>query len=645
MTPRKRGAGHTCIAVERVRVERVDTSRAVHVAGGQHQGIVINKENLQSDANGADDADEVPQLWLEFRVFLKNASDNTHSQESRKLKFWFKPKVDERMQMHLAQDFFKELVSPCEFPRDYVGFIKKVMKLLQNRYPDMRKVEVELRQLETLQPDQNPHMAANGVGNTLLISLIEPDPLSKLTLQQTQPLITINKTISSDDQGMRSRSSDFERYREDIPKAADMVKDGCLVRSTMEITIERVLELIECAYPNAVTVEDIATASLSSEDTVRAFISELEERGVVRASEDRTSFTRVTRDEHKVKRVRQMPAVTRQQQPSIAIITAQFCEKVAVDAMIDDKNTFVRYKTEGESNVYTLGNIGRHRVVATKLPAIGHQRGAMIAAGNTTTRLLGTFQNVDYVILVGCGGGVPHYTDYSKHVRLGDVVVSDRPKGIEQNNYIYMFAEKVRNSPTDDRSPTPPESFNLKTWLPPEDKLQVAAREVLESGSSLWEEYITEAQEQLKGNADSAEGDSKDFERPPEETDKLYMSIGGNDVIELRHPCPPEGVPNPRVGGHPVVHFGAVASGGMLAADDAQRQEFAAQHGILAFDSEFDSVVESVYGNRKDNYMVIRGIADYRDGTKRRDWQNYAALAAAAFMRAIVENLPPAGSQ
>lgn len=43
----------------------------------------------------------------------------------------------------------------------------------------------------------------------------------------------------------------------------------------------------------------------------------------------------------------------------------------------------------GESNVYTLGNIGIHRVVCTKLPTVGHTREAMIAAGNTTTRLLG----------------------------------------------------------------------------------------------------------------------------------------------------------------------------------------------------------------------------------------------------------------
>lgn len=37
---------------------------------------------------------------------------------------------------------------------------------------------------------------------------------------------------------------------------------------------------------------------------------------------------------------------------------------------------------------------------------------------------LGTFQKVEHVFVCGAGGGVPHYTDYDKHVKLGDVVVS-----------------------------------------------------------------------------------------------------------------------------------------------------------------------------------------------------------------------------
>lgn len=51
----------------------------------------------------------------------------------------------------------------------------------------------------------------------------------------------------------------------------------------------------------------------------------------------------------------------------------------------------------GESNVYTLGNIGQSRVVCTKLPTVGHTREAMIAAGNTTTRLLGKYQHLAHV--------------------------------------------------------------------------------------------------------------------------------------------------------------------------------------------------------------------------------------------------------
>lgn len=62
--------------------------------------------------------------------------------------------------------------------------------------------------------------------------------------------------------------------------------------------------------------------------------------------------------------------------------------------------------------------------MSTKLPSVGSTREAMTATGNTTTRLLGTFQKVDYVFIVGVAGGVPHYTDYKKHVRLGDVVIS-----------------------------------------------------------------------------------------------------------------------------------------------------------------------------------------------------------------------------
>ena len=48
-----------------------------------------------------------------------------------------------------------------------------------------------------------------------------------------------------------------------------------------------------------------------------------------------------------VQMVKQMPTIAANQQPTIAIITALYHEKVAVDAMMENKTTYVRYKTEG----------------------------------------------------------------------------------------------------------------------------------------------------------------------------------------------------------------------------------------------------------------------------------------------------------
>lgn len=43
-----------------------------------------------------------------------------------------------------------------------------------------------------------------------------------------------------------------------------------------------------------------------------------------------------------------MPTIASNKQPTIAVITAQYCEKIAVDAMLENKETFVRYTTVGK---------------------------------------------------------------------------------------------------------------------------------------------------------------------------------------------------------------------------------------------------------------------------------------------------------
>ena len=54
------------------------------------------------------------------------------------------------------------------------------------------------------------------------------------------------------------------------------------------------------------------------------------------------------------------------------------------------------------------------------------------------------------------------------------------------------------------------------------------------ASKAVWNKYIEEGIKNLSV-------DGVNFARPSEDTDKLYMSLGGSDVIEVTHPSLPEG--------------------------------------------------------------------------------------------------------
>lgn len=442
----------------------------------------------------------------------------------------------------------------------------------------------------------------------------------------------------------------------------------------VELDGQKVLDIIESCYPNPISIREICSTTRSQEDQVRYFVDELAAQKKI-SSLDGDLFTRTHAQQNgdtKIQVVKQMPKVVGSKQPVIAIITAQYCEKLAVDAMISNKDTYVRYKNEGETSnyVYTLGNIGDYQVVSTKLPAVGNSRNALIAAGNTTTRLLGAFQQLEYIFLVGCSGGVVNYTDFSSHVRLGDVVVSSPNDNQNQNQqqqshpYIYVHCEdpslvskdhpnnkttntaNISSNDQNDTSSAPddnreshqdPDKCQYRVWCPASLQLQQLAKRLWYEGLECeskrsWEAYIDEGMAILKN-------EDVEVSRPARETDKLHMSLGVKDVIEVNHPEANQGEVDLRKMDRPMCHFGPIGSSRLAIKNENLRQSMISKFGIRAFDSEFDAVVESIHGNRKDSYIFIRGISDYRDGRKKKDWQQYSALVAAAFMKSLIINL------
>ncbi|XP_021380246.1 uncharacterized protein LOC110467415 isoform X2 [Mizuhopecten yessoensis] len=562
MTPSKKGKT-TQIRIEKRRKLDLGLDDSVeHVGGGRHSGLVVNK---QADT---DDLDLTrPQLQIGFNCFLVDQKTEHRMVESRRLKFWYVDGTEYLDQVTTAYEFFKELVKPENFPRDYVGFIKKCMKQMQKpEYKLAKMVDLEIKLLDE-----------------------EDAPLSP----------------------GRNAEDIFGLNREDK-------------RPTEDIVREKMLHILESAYPNVLEVEDLIRMTQADEAIVRLQLSELKQRDLVREVENGKIVRHVLEDDKtEVQMVKQMPTIAANQQPTIAIITANYGEKLAVDAMMESKTTFVKFKSEGESNVYTMGYIGEHRVVSTKLPAIGHARAAQISSGNTTTRLLGTFQNIEHVFVVGIAGGVPHYTDYYKHVRLGDIVVS----ACDSGDSLYYYCEKVLRNKEGDIQ------FKFKTFTPKEKDLQNVLEKLKDRSrrkpeKAPWEKYITEGLETLKNQ-------EADFNRPPPESDRLYMGIGDDNVIEVQHPESPDSVMNLHQGS-PNIHFSPIGSGRFYKSEQL-RMDFAQRHGVMCFDTEFDQVLESIVGNRKDSFLFIRGIADYGDGTRNKEWGPYASLVAASMMKAIIK--------
>lgn len=53
-------------------------------------------------------------------------------------------------------------------------------------------------------------------------------------------------------------------------------------------------------------------------------------------------------------------------------------------------------------------------------------------------------------------------------------------------------------------------------------------------------------------------------------------------------------------------------------------------------------VLDSIIGNVKYSFAIIRGIVDYADGSSSaaKKWLPYAALAAAAYMKTVIRSMP-----
>ena len=103
---------------------------------------------------------------------------------------------------------------------------------------------------------------------------------------------------------------------------------------------------------------------------------------------------------------------------TVGWICAISTEYITVQAFLDERHKRAEYVSLNDNNIYTLGRVGKHKVVIAVLP---DKEYGIAAAVSVARDMLHSFPNVRIGLMVSIGGGAPS----QKHnIRLGDIVVS-----------------------------------------------------------------------------------------------------------------------------------------------------------------------------------------------------------------------------
>ena len=297
---------------------------------------------------------------------------------------------------------------------------------------------------------------------------------------------------------------------------------------------------------------------------------------------------------------------------TVGWICALPCEVAAAEAMLDAVHRILP-NPPNDKNVYCLGSISGHNVAITTLP-LGIP--GTTAATTVAIRMLSTFRSISIPLLVGVGGGVP-----KDDIRLGDVVVSAPLAG--HNAVVQYDFGKTLSSGTIER---------IGNLNKPKGQLLAAAAMVRAShhaAPSKVPEFIERA---LQNKLLLENG----YGYPGPEND-ILVAVACEHVSEAQecHMCEPWIViRKPRLDNNPRIHYGPIGSGNQVVKNREVRDRLAETLGNLCFEMEAAGVMDCFPA------LVIRGICDYCDSYKTKEFQPYSALTAAAFAKELLESLP-----
>ncbi|KEQ62470.1 ankyrin repeat protein [Aureobasidium melanogenum CBS 110374] len=304
----------------------------------------------------------------------------------------------------------------------------------------------------------------------------------------------------------------------------------------------------------------------------------------------------------------------RREQYTVGWVCALPTETTAAQAMLDETYPALPSTNAHNSNVYIFGSVCNHKVVIATLPSDSY---GTTSAATTANEMLRDFPGIRFGLLVGIGGGIP---SEENDIRLGDVVVS-KPQGTIGGVVQFDLGKETN------------EGFERTGTLnrPPDVLLKAIA--LLESRHALRRSidvprYISEAYEKFP---------DYEAEHPGPDQDRLFEAAYDHVPMQAStcKRCGLDQLVNRKVrkSQNPVIHYGLIGSGNQVI-KNSRKRDLLGEQDILCVEMEAAGLMNNF------PCLVIRGICDYSDSHKNKQWQPYAALAAAAYAKELLSTIP-----
>jgi nucleoside phosphorylase len=292
-------------------------------------------------------------------------------------------------------------------------------------------------------------------------------------------------------------------------------------------------------------------------------------------------------------------------------------ERRAARLMLDREHDGRFPMERGDDYVFFAGEMADHNVVIATLPE-GREYGTGSAAA-LASQVKKFFPNLWFGLLVGVAAGLPNLDRKPKlDIRLGDILVAVAD-GDSPGLVAYELGREGRDGL---------QLLRGGRVLDNTEAVVLSAIGSIKDRTMDDQRLYLKHYESMKDKEWEHRNERGAFGDPGQERDTLYALDTNNTESLVSRDNRPD---NRRTR----VWYGSIGSGEKLMKNRRKRDELRDAYNLIGLEMEAAGTINRI------PVGVIRGVCDYGDEDKNKEWQPYAAAMAAAYAKAVLVEARP----